>query len=536
MRKIRKLIKNPKAFFRDSILVKKAEVLKEKKKNKGVKINVSESLNDIKEKSKDVRLFDTNENIRVNKLTSKALLPREGIIDISFISNYIFKHVNCFTILNESRVVLCVASQDLMKLYGALAQLSVSQDLLIQYVVKGKLKQPSNYSELLDDLYHRKVVDLQLKDARKSLAVILFSIELWDKQDDIWTAPRANMYSRKLYLSNEIFNRDNVPDIKDFFNKPHSDEYEFDIDVVYTWVNSEDPDWKQIYSQYALHINNSDSSSLSRFTNREELKYSLRSIYEYAPWVRNIYIVSNCSPPVWLNLENDRIKWIYHEEIMDCDYLPTFNSHAIESSIHKIPGLSNYFIYFNDDCFFAKNIKKSDFFLSNGIAKLRFEPYGMVHGKPSMEDPDYLNAARNGQYLLEKTFYKTVTELHTHSPQAMNMSLLQELEKKYKTYFDNTRKNRFRDITDISVTSFLYQHYAYLIGKGIKDRSNVLLIKSNSDYKSIYKKLLNDKGRNTSVLSFCINDGKNSHLHDGWNKHAIEFLDSYFPNKSSFEI
>jgi UDP-N-acetylglucosamine-lysosomal-enzyme len=99
-----------------------------------------------------------------------------------------------------------------------------------------------------------------------------------------------------------------------------------------------------------------------RFIDFNELKYSLRSIEKFAPWIRNIFIVTNGQIPNWLNQTNSRVKIITHQQIFkNKNHLPTFASPSIESQIHRIEGLSEEFIYLNDDIFFASPITKNDF-------------------------------------------------------------------------------------------------------------------------------------------------------------------------------
>lgn len=103
--------------------------------------------------------------------------------------------------------------------------------------------------------------------------------------------------------------------------------------------------------------------SASRFADNQELRYSLRSVEKHAPWVRKIFIVTNGQIPFWLNLENPRIKIVTHSEIFtNKSHLPTFSSPAIESHLHKIPGLSKKFIYLNDDVMFGTEVWPDDFF------------------------------------------------------------------------------------------------------------------------------------------------------------------------------
>ncbi|NXI26509.1 GNPTA phosphotransferase, partial [Sterrhoptilus dennistouni] len=104
-----------------------------------------------------------------------------------------------------------------------------------------------------------------------------------------------------------------------------------------------------------------DLSSVSQ--DNEELRYSLRSIERHAPWVRHIFIVTNGQIPSWLNLDNPRITIVTHQEIFqNVSHLPTFSSPAIESHIHRISGLSQKFIYLNDDVMFGKDVWPDDFY------------------------------------------------------------------------------------------------------------------------------------------------------------------------------
>nr|XP_023672658.1 N-acetylglucosamine-1-phosphotransferase subunits alpha/beta isoform X1 [Paramormyrops kingsleyae] len=103
--------------------------------------------------------------------------------------------------------------------------------------------------------------------------------------------------------------------------------------------------------------------SASRFEDNEELRYSLRSVETHAPWVRHIFIVTNGQIPSWLNLDNPRVTIVTHQEIFqNVSHLPTFSSPAIETHIHRIPGLSRKFIYLNDDVMFGKDVWPDDFY------------------------------------------------------------------------------------------------------------------------------------------------------------------------------
>jgi len=114
-----------------------------------------------------------------------------------------------------------------------------------------------------------------------------------------------------------------------------------------------------------------DRVSALRFTDNEELRYSLRSLETFAPWVRHVYLVTNGQIPYWLNVDSDKLTVVTHHEIFqNTSVLPTFSSPAIESNLHRIPGLSSKFLYLNDDVFLGSPVWPSDFFTPQGGSKI----------------------------------------------------------------------------------------------------------------------------------------------------------------------
>ncbi|XP_059483014.1 N-acetylglucosamine-1-phosphotransferase subunits alpha/beta [Neocloeon triangulifer] len=110
-------------------------------------------------------------------------------------------------------------------------------------------------------------------------------------------------------------------------------------------------------------IEHNEDFSDSRFHDKEELRYSLRSVEKYAPWVRHVYVVTNGQIPYWLNLDHPRLSVVTHQQLfVNQSHLPTFSSPAIESHLHRIPGLSKRFLYLNDDVMFGKDVWPEDFY------------------------------------------------------------------------------------------------------------------------------------------------------------------------------
>ncbi|TCP75532.1 Stealth-like protein [Pseudomonas putida] len=297
------------------------------------------------------------------------------------------------------------------------------------------------------------------------------------------------------------------------------------IDAVYTWVNHVDPIWQALWKESFPEA----AFDPDRYTNNDELKFSLRSLHKYAPWLNNIYIVSNCGKPDWL-ADDPRIIWVDHIDIFpDSNVLPTFNSHAIEASLHLIPGLSEKFIYLNDDFVLSQPCLPSDFFDEVGRSLSYFEPYGMVTGRIDSESPDYLIAASNVCKLLKPDFPSyTPRTLHRHVPYALRKSVLQELEQRYTSAFVSTRAAKTRSADDINLTSFLYHHFAYITGAAVRaDASGIIARPNNIDVittKASYK-----------YKFICFNDGNGSSEDQKYKKVVNDFFGIRLAKRAPWE-
>ena len=139
------------------------------------------------------------------------------------------------------------------------------------------------------------------------------------------------------------------------------------IDFVVTWVNGNDKEWQKEKNKYSEkndfnHLNNGEE----RYRDWEQFKYWFRAVEKYAPWVNKIYLITYGHIPEWLNLNTEKLVIVNHRDYMDEKYLPTFSSIPIELNIHKIKGLCEHFVYFNDDMFLNATVEPEDFF-QNGL-------------------------------------------------------------------------------------------------------------------------------------------------------------------------
>lgn len=135
-----------------------------------------------------------------------------------------------------------------------------------------------------------------------------------------------------------------------------------DIDFVITWVDNEDPKWQSDFLEYTTDAEG--DKRISRYRNWDNLKYLLRGMERFAPWHRRIFLVTYGHTPDWLNADG-KLTVVKHDEFIDKGCLPVFSSHPLEMNLHKIPGLSEQFVYFNDDTFLLKPLAKERFFRKN---------------------------------------------------------------------------------------------------------------------------------------------------------------------------
>lgn len=159
------------------------------------------------------------------------------------------------------------------------------------------------------------------------------------------------------------------------------------IDFVITWVDGTDPKWlaeklRTLQETDFPETQKTDSSDLRFRNDFDFLKFWFRGVEKFTPWVNQIFFVTYGHLPSWLNLDHPKLKIIRHEDFIPHEFLPTFNSHTIENHLHLIPGLSEHFVYFNDDFYLLKTTKPTDFFIKASSKKLA---KSQNHSKASAE-------------------------------------------------------------------------------------------------------------------------------------------------------
>lgn len=334
------------------------------------------------------------------------------------------------------------------------------------------------------------------------------------------------------------------------------------IDFVVTWLDSSDLKWQKAYAEYSP--NTKGDKGKARFRDMQLFNYWFRAVEKYAPWVHKVFLVTNGKFPDWINKDNPKLELVKHEDYMPKECLPTFNSCAIELHMHKIKGLSENFVYFNDDVLLNKPIKPNYYFKNCLPCDINKETCFNI--------PIYTDTDRFGTYLsmmadigiINHNFkrWNTVCQspkrwlgLHLglkglimsgllakqrlfvgfsnyHLEQAFLKSVFSEVWEK-EPKFMSTSCTRFRE--EITANPYIFRYWQFASNRFYpKKRSgDFFFLIERSVLKSIEKTLQEAK-----LVSVCLNDS--ALCTDNDFEHISNclkgMLERKFPQKSSFEI
>ena len=257
------------------------------------------------------------------------------------------------------------------------------------------------------------------------------------------------------------------------------------IDFILTFVDGHDPVWQKKREKYL----ETDRMFLERnYRSWDNLHYWFRCIAKFAPWVRKIFLITDHQIPEWLNTKNEKIVTIFHEDYIPSQYLPVFSANPIELNFHHIKGLSEHFVYFNDDTFIVSPTDPETFF-QNGLPC--DYPTEMPNG---ISDPVFAHIMANNIMTINKKynrretlrkyrkkFYSRVsldglksnlffslfrTErffgfINSHLPSAMLKSAYEGAWAEFRDDLDRTCRNRFRSDTDLNQNFIHYWMYVH---------------------------------------------------------------------------
>lgn len=324
------------------------------------------------------------------------------------------------------------------------------------------------------------------------------------------------------------------------------------IDAVFTWVDGSDPVWleqKRLLRQKVFGDAPApgDADNRARFQDNDELRYALRSLALYAPWIRTVHLVTADQKPAWINPAT--VNLVSHRDIFpDSARLPVFSNRPIEFCIHRVPGLAERFLSFNDDMLLGRPVSPGDFFLPEGGPVL----WVIRRGKKTMDRrlsrlgsvASHASVIARAHELIRERYGLTFPYVVGHFPKAMTRSSVFALWDAFPAEISAVLRSPFRSPADIAIF-ILYPLYALAEGVGrarvvngprqlwdaVSGRGVAHMGASLSDRNML------EKMRAVRLLrprTFCFNDAPGSS--DDNRRQLAEFLASLFPQPCKYEL
>lgn len=328
------------------------------------------------------------------------------------------------------------------------------------------------------------------------------------------------------------------------------------IDFVITWVDMNDSKWQRDYVKYSSQTKNEKNSvSEARFRDYGFLKFWFRGVEKFAPWVNKIHLVTSGHNPDWLRIDHPKLNIVHHIDYIPEQYLPVFNSNLIEIYMHKIPNLSDQFVYFNDDFFIIDELLPTRFFedgLPKDIAAFRTNT-GLSQFEKMLRnnirlinkhfdkkevfkrdrlkwyDPSYGRRGRLN-YLL-RYYNKFVTLRTPHNAQPFLKSTFEDVWKNCANELEEMSNHRFRNNKDYTPELFRTWQICssnFLPYNTYKDTKMFpLMIKSKKAIKAV---------REQSYSLVCLNDNIHIRNYQQTMENIKKSFEHLFSEKCSFEL
>lgn len=327
------------------------------------------------------------------------------------------------------------------------------------------------------------------------------------------------------------------------------------IDFVVTWVDGNDQIWRAKKAQYAnlLDVSKGSMNSKKAYREWDTFQYWFRGVEKFAPWVNKVYLVTDEQVPPWLDTTYEKLKVIDHQEIIDQKYLPVFNSNAIEMNLHKIKGLAENFVYFNDDCYLTADIFPSDLFINDlpvdmaALAPIVPQKGGTANFQ--VNDMEIINSyfsrteiIKNGKMLslkYGKNLVRTLLQLpakwicgyyEPHLPLRFKKKTFETIWKKEPAILQKTTASKFREKTNVNL--WLFRYWQLASGEFFPGNTDQLgkLYSLDGDNTAIFAAI---KAQKHKIM--CINDGFEVNDFSKQKTLLKESFEMILPQRSKFE-
>lgn len=328
-----------------------------------------------------------------------------------------------------------------------------------------------------------------------------------------------------------------------------------EIDFVVIWVDGNDPEWQKEREKYEKNQGVNTDHSVHRFRDWDNMQYWFRGIEKYCPWVNKIHFVTWGHLPKWLNVDHPKLHIVNHRDYIPEQYLPTFSSHTIELNLHRIKGLAEQFVYFNDDMFVINHMEQKDFFvhgkpcdsailnvhcynMEDMVVMAPFRDIGIINHEFQMHEVikknpggwfHYRYGIQNLRNLILLACPRFPGILQQHLPSSFLKSTLRKVWEKYGDILNETCLHRFREISDVN--QWVFKEWQLASGnfypRTLKIGKSIAAYHLEEACKCI---------KNQKVRMLCFNDTEMKEKE--FERAKLKILQSFdmiLPEKSSFE-
>lgn len=366
-------------------------------------------------------------------------------------------------------------------------------------------------------------------------------LELWRFGSSVVEAPRPSAMTRRVFATEDLDLAEverhgrRWTTVNGMFD-PHPNEVVDEIDMVFSWVDGSSSEFqRQRAARMKGYVVGDGDDNAARYRQVDELRYALRSVHMYAPWVRRIFIATDSPRPEWL-ADHPKVTIVRSEEFFaDPSVLPTHNSHAVEAQLHRIPGLAEHFLYSNDDMFFGRPVEPELFFSGGGVSRFVESGVRIGSGPAHVGRSGHDNGLRVNRALLREKFGRVITLDLEHCATPLRRSIAAELEQEFAEDYARTAASRFRSATDISVTNSLYHHYALATGRAVITTQPRTRYVQTTQLDSLRR--MERLVTRRDIDMFCLNDGSVPEIPEEVRVPALRAcLERYFPVAAPWEV
>lgn len=307
------------------------------------------------------------------------------------------------------------------------------------------------------------------------------------------------------------------------------------IDVVWLWVNGSEPAFIKALQE------NGRKGGLGRYRDYNTLQYSMRSVYEFAPYIKHYHIVTMGQTPSFVNTSSMTyrdytLRIVDHKEIFpNLSDLPVFNSNALEVSLHNIKNLSKCFLYMNDDMLLGKPLNP-EHFINN--KEQRFNIYHNSWSAPEVERAKknvWHNSVSFTNNLINAKFHNGEEVKHSYSSHHcyfFDRNTLQEMERTWPYNYAKTRTHKFRERNDLAVP-FFYAAYSVETGRGKYVKERNYYYGTFTDVHKSNQKVFKDINKRRPQC-ICLNDGISDNVEASVINQEIDYLENFFDRYYSY--